>query len=47
MTFTVVRETATKLIKDFGHKSCLEKQGSGLGKLLLAGGALYGLSRLR
>lgn len=43
----VSREDAAKAMKDFGHKDCLDKQKSGLGKLLLAGGALYGLSRLR
>ncbi|MEE9325566.1 MAG: hypothetical protein V3U90_08480 [Dehalococcoidia bacterium] len=44
----VDRETAARLMKDFGHKDCLKKQNSNLGKPLLAGGAaLYGLSRLR
>jgi hypothetical protein len=30
-------------MKDLAHKNCLKKQGSGMGKALLAGGALLGL----
>lgn len=43
----VSREAASKLMKDIGHSDCLDKQGSNLGKLLLAGAGLYGLSKLR
>jgi regulator of replication initiation timing len=46
MSGLVDRETAAKLMHGFGHKACLEKQGSGLGGLLLAGGALAALAQL-
>jgi DNA repair exonuclease SbcCD ATPase subunit len=47
MTGSVSRELAAKLQKDIGHKGCLDKRGSGLGKMLVAGVGLYGLSQLR
>jgi DNA repair exonuclease SbcCD ATPase subunit len=47
MTGSVSRELAAKLQKDMGHKGCLEKQDSGLGRMIVAGVGLYGLSQLR
>ena len=38
--------TAAGLAKDFGHKSCLDKHGSGLGWLMSGGAALYAQSHL-
>ena len=46
MTGSVSRELAAELQKDLGHKGCLAKRGSGMGKVLLAGGALLGMSQL-
>jgi DNA repair exonuclease SbcCD ATPase subunit len=46
MTGSVSRELAAKLQKGIGHKRCLEARASGLGKVLLAGGALLCLSQL-
>jgi len=42
---SVDREMAARLMKDLGHKACVEQQGSGLGWLLAGGAALYGLSQ--
>lgn len=46
MTGSVDRALAAQLNKDLAHKACLEQQSSGLGKMLLAGGAILGLSQL-
>jgi DNA repair exonuclease SbcCD ATPase subunit len=46
MTGSVSRELAAKLQKGMGHKRCLESQTSGLGKVLVVGGTLWGLPRL-
>ena len=46
MTGSVSRELAAKLQKGMGHKRCLEPRASGLGKVLVAGGTLWGLSQL-
>lgn len=49
MSGVVARETAARVMKEFGHKDCLEQSNSRVGKLALAGAAigagLLGLSR--
>ena len=49
MSGVVARETAARMMKESGHKDCLEQSNSQVGKLALAGAAigagLYGLSR--
>ena len=42
----VDREAAANLMQDCGHKSCLDKEGSGLGWLLGGGVALAVLDKL-
>ncbi len=40
-------ENAASLMKEFGHKACLEKQDPGLSWILAGGAAIYGVSQLR
>jgi DNA repair exonuclease SbcCD ATPase subunit len=46
MTGSVSRELAAKLQQGMRHKRCMQAQSSGLGKVLLAGSTLWGLSQL-
>jgi DNA repair exonuclease SbcCD ATPase subunit len=46
MSGSVDRALAARMTQDLAHKGCLEKRGAGLGKVLLAGGTLLGLSQL-
>jgi DNA repair exonuclease SbcCD ATPase subunit len=46
MTGSVSRELAANLQKGMGHKRCLEPRAFGLGKVLVTGGTLWGLSQL-
>jgi predicted RNase H-like nuclease (RuvC/YqgF family) len=46
MSGSIDRTLAEQMMKDLAHKNCLKKQGSGIGKVLLAGGALLSLSQL-
>jgi DNA repair exonuclease SbcCD ATPase subunit len=46
MTGSVARELATEKVKNLAHKGCLSMPGAGVGEVLLAGSALWGLSQL-
>lgn len=46
MSGSVSRELAAELQKGLAHHACLEQQGPGLGKILLAAAAVYGLSQV-
>jgi DNA repair exonuclease SbcCD ATPase subunit len=46
MSGSVSRELAADLQKGLAHHACLEQQGSGLGKMLLAAAAAYGLTQV-
>jgi hypothetical protein len=47
MTGAVARDLAAEKMTNLAHKGCLSKPGPGVGEVLLAGGALWGLSKMR
>lgn len=46
MSGSVARDLAAEKMKNLAHKGCLSKKRPGVGEVLLAGGALWGLSQL-
>jgi hypothetical protein len=46
MSGSVARYLASMKMKNVAHKGCLSRQGPGVGEVLLAGDALWGLSQL-
>jgi hypothetical protein len=46
MSGSVSRDLAAEKMKNIAHKGCLTRPGAGVGEVLLAGGALWGLLQL-